>query len=73
MVIYRPLAGCAFIRAEGGRTTCIDTRGFIWKETADIIMIIAVTGRSIGITGTMVATMVATTIMVTADSTSTTD
>jgi hypothetical protein len=47
----------------------------IWKKTVDIIMIIAVTDRSIRITETMVTTMATTmaTIMVTADSTITTD
>jgi hypothetical protein len=71
MVIYRPPAGYAYMRAEVDRITSIDTRGSIWKKTVDIIMIIAVTGRSIRITGTMVTTMATT--MVTADSTSTTD
>jgi hypothetical protein len=75
MVIYRPLAGYAYMRAEGGRITSIDTSGSIWKKTVDIIMIIAVTDRSIRITETMVTTMATTmaTIMVTADSTITTD
>jgi hypothetical protein len=71
MVIYRPLAGYEYMRGEGGRTTSIDTGGSIWKETADIIMIIAVTGRSIRITETMATTMVM--AMATADSTSTTE
>jgi hypothetical protein len=43
------------------------TSGSIWKETVDIIMIIAVTVRSIRITETMATTMA------TADSTSTSD
>jgi len=34
------------------------TGGSIWKKTVDIIMIIAVTGRSIRITGTMATIMV---------------
>jgi hypothetical protein len=55
------------MRAEGGRTTSININGSIWKKTADIIMIIAVTRRSIRITGAMATTMV------TADSTSTPD
>jgi hypothetical protein len=71
MVIYRPLAGYAYMRAEGGHTTSMATSGSIWKKTVDIIMIIAVTGRSIRITETMATTMA--TITVTADSTSTSD
>jgi hypothetical protein len=71
MVIYRPLAGYAYMRAEVGHTTSMATSGSIWKETVDIIMIIAVTVRSIRITETMATTRA--TIMVTADSTSTSD